>query len=636
MCDSDTANAGVTAKVKFYKKGTARVTTSGGEKVSTGTALSGDDLRFGGYFSDIDQDVELVKINEDNIETGYMVIGEAVSRANGHHDQDGNPTEGERLKVSYEADSGRYVFARSHYCRDMDGTDDKPTGSDAEMAYVAKAGLKLTWVGRDCGTTFGMFSAKVPSHTVSVKKFDAETEGTRDKLKVPTGYADYYSLEGAEFGVYETDADAEADSNRVGTLTTNDSGETNELALEAGIYYIKETKASPGHDLNTGIFFVDVTTRGVTVDIEEPIRTVPLSLKKASANPSITDDNELYSLKGAKFGVYASLSDANSQNDPVTTLTTDANGETEAVELLAGTYYVKETERSPGYAKNPSAVKVALTLDSDNPPVEITEPPKADDVTVSVAKLAAEAGKTYNMAGARFKIEYYNAHLTAGQTSVGRMREFLQRWLALPSERGAPLRAVERADVDTLVLEQLHLHVDAAAEAGQAAVASDYAVARRDDAERVVADRPAHGAGRLAPAGFAFEALGDGAVSGRLAVGDVEHGLSNAQLEGRGARRERQLARVGCASREVAVEPCACPVEDRQVVPRLHRAVDAVAVVAVVPEPAAHDGLAVARDGERADEVGLILGAIGSHVGPFRSNACWAYSASEFHRPMTA
>lgn len=66
-----------------------------------------------------------------------------------------------------------------------------------------------------------------------------------------------YELKGAEYGVYKTKADATNDKNKVNTLiigkyddTEKNKNRSNEIELEAGTYYVKETKAPKGYVLN--------------------------------------------------------------------------------------------------------------------------------------------------------------------------------------------------------------------------------------------------------------------------------------------------------------------------------------------------------------------------------------------------
>lgn len=64
-----------------------------------------------------------------------------------------------------------------------------------------------------------------------------------------------YSLAGAEYGVY-TDSNC---SNKVATLTTDESGNANIVSLTPGRYYVKETKAPKGYFTDSQVYTADVS-----------------------------------------------------------------------------------------------------------------------------------------------------------------------------------------------------------------------------------------------------------------------------------------------------------------------------------------------------------------------------------------
>ena len=68
-------------------------------------------------------------------------------------------------------------------------------------------------------------------------------------------------------------------------------------------------------------------------------------IEKTSSNASITDGNGLYSIAGATYGVYSDK-DCTKQ---LATLTTDNSGNTDTVEVKAGTVYIKELSAPAGY-----------------------------------------------------------------------------------------------------------------------------------------------------------------------------------------------------------------------------------------------------------------------------------------------
>ena len=74
--------------------------------------------------------------------------------------------------------------------------------------------------------------------TLSLQKQSGEPELTQDHS--------CYSLAGAVYGVYRSREEALQDRNRAATLQTDAAGNSNQVSLDAGTYYVREVTASPG------------------------------------------------------------------------------------------------------------------------------------------------------------------------------------------------------------------------------------------------------------------------------------------------------------------------------------------------------------------------------------------------------
>lgn len=127
-----------------------------------------------------------------------------------------------------------------------------------------------------------------------------------------------YELKGAEYGVYKTKADATNDKNKVNTLiigkyddTEKNKNWSNEIELEAGTYYVKETKAPKGYALNPNAVKVVIEAGKNTWIGEEsndfvdypqsdPVRVV---LGKVDKETNKNKPQGSASLEGAEFTV---------------------------------------------------------------------------------------------------------------------------------------------------------------------------------------------------------------------------------------------------------------------------------------------------------------------------------------------
>ena len=162
-------------------------------------------------------------------------------------------------------------------------------------------------------------------------------------------------------------------------------------------------------------------TVGTTFEIAYNANTKGiLKLKKTSSNTSITDGNSCYSLENA---VYEVFTDSNCSEAPVATLTTNAKGETNEVELKKGTYYVKEKTAPKGYAIDASVHKVELKA-KETSTINVKDVPQSDPVRVLVGKVDAYTNQnkpqgSASLEGAEFTIKYYTISSSTDPATQG-------------------------------------------------------------------------------------------------------------------------------------------------------------------------------------------------------------------------
>lgn len=137
-----------------------------------------------------------------------------------------------------------------------------------------------------------------------------------------------------------------------------------------------------------------------------------LKLKKASSNPGITDNNPCYSLEGATYGVYSD----SGCTQQVGTLTCNASGDSNVIDIAPGTYYVKETKAGKSYALDEGIHQVNVS-GGQTATVNVTDAPQNDPADMLVAKVDSETGKASPLgagmlAGAEFTVKYYDGFYT--------------------------------------------------------------------------------------------------------------------------------------------------------------------------------------------------------------------------------
>lgn len=137
-----------------------------------------------------------------------------------------------------------------------------------------------------------------------------------------------------------------------------------------------------------------------------------LKLKKASSNPGISNNNPCYSLEGATYGVYSD----SVCTQQVGTLTCNASGDSNVIDIAPGTYYVKETKAGKSYALDEGIHKVNVS-GGQTATVNVTDAPQNDPADMLVAKVDSETGKASplgagTLAGAEFTVKYYDGFYT--------------------------------------------------------------------------------------------------------------------------------------------------------------------------------------------------------------------------------
>lgn len=250
-----------------------------------------------------------------------------------------------------------------------------------------------------------------------------------------------YSLQGAEYGVYKTEADAKANKNKVNTLTIGkyDSSEkykdwSNEIELDAGTYYLKETKNPKGYALNNSVVKVTIKanenswigTNGEFKDYpqSDPVRVV---LGKVDKETNKNKPQGSASLANAEFTVkyYKGLYDsdpAKSGQTPARSwvLKTDSDGYCDLSDgykvsgddfyltskgdttLPIGTITIQETKAPTGYFINNEVFVRKITTSGSVEGVDTYNQPEVLEKVIKFDIKKVQAGTSTPVAGAVF------------------------------------------------------------------------------------------------------------------------------------------------------------------------------------------------------------------------------------------
>ena len=160
-------------------------------------------------------------------------------------------------------------------------------------------------------------------------------------------------------------------------------------------------------------------------------------VKKTTANEIVTNGNAMYSIAGATFGIF---SDQNCSNQ-IGTLTTNENGDTNEVEVTAGTVYIKELSAPKGY-KLDTTVRSLKVEAGKTVTLNVSDVPKVAETLVDLFKIDMETGKATAqgnaaLAGAEFTWHYYDGLYTKDNLPEKATRTWVTKTVAEKSSDGS-------------------------------------------------------------------------------------------------------------------------------------------------------------------------------------------------------
>ena len=178
------------------------------------------------------------------------------------------------------------------------------------------------------------------------------------------------------------------------------------------------------------------------------LNTGYLKLHKVSANESLSKDNNCYSLKGAKYGVY------DSDGKKVDELVTDEKGESQKIELPVGHYTIKELEAAKGYAIETISDKDSkVTINSEETTTfKTSDKPQNDPFAVVLQKIDRETGKPHaiggaSLEGAQFQVVYYDDFYTS--PSEAKKSDKKKTWVLKTDKDGEIYAPQSAQDMET-------------------------------------------------------------------------------------------------------------------------------------------------------------------------------------------
>ncbi len=161
------------------------------------------------------------------------------------------------------------------------------------------------------------------------------------------------------------------------------------------------------------------TTKNFSVSVTFPSEK-DVQVKKTSSDlgANVTG-NVCYDLTGTTYKLYTDQACTKQATDvdgnPVS-FVCDTNGDTTAVNMPLGTYYLKETKAGKGYKLDTAVYTVSVTATGDNPQIiEVTDDPVDDPIRIALTKTNSNG---QGLKGAVYCVEFYPGIQTYNEASA--------------------------------------------------------------------------------------------------------------------------------------------------------------------------------------------------------------------------
>ena len=210
------------------------------------------------------------------------------------------------------------------------------------------------------------------------------------------------------------------------------------ITVEPGTYYIKETHAPSGWELDTRVYTVNASINTTALNPAKVTSTDKPSnggfyLTKSSTYTEIVKNNNCYSLENAEYGVYSNANCAESSR--IGTLKTDKNGKTQTLSVKKGTYYIKELTAPKGYMLDNTVYSVTVQA-SKTVEVKVQDKPYYDPAGIQLTKIAADTAEIVPLDGTQFTVCYYDGFYTANNLPSVPTRKWVIETQAIKNNKG--------------------------------------------------------------------------------------------------------------------------------------------------------------------------------------------------------